>query len=416
MSSTFPAAASPTEAGAPRENVRTRTIAVFLAALGPMLTVPALRKLLIEEHGATPAALHVFVAAGMIGSAIGAPLVAARADRRGDHMRVAMVLAVVDALVGAVTSSHVPTALLFALRPVHGLASMALLALLFGEFRRSRADLVACAGGAMVAALAIGPAVGGALTRLGPHVPFRAAALVAILVTVVIASRGVSHGEAALADGDRAPSCTRLAFTSHGLIAPLVIVMTQRFAIGGLVTAFAIRARAVHGLSDAHVGACFSLLLFVFGASVFTLGRKLTGRALAACLPAGAALFGASFAALSVVPAPLLPVALSGAGLGAALVYAPCLDLVSSASPGDRRATSMALLHSAGAVGMILGPLFAAMLEVVFSRWSAPQRCAAFIAFAGVVHAAVAIGLSSRCRAIAVASTTNVFNQERANS
>jgi MFS family permease len=416
VSSIFPAAASPTEAGAPRENVRIRTIAVFLAALGPMLTVPALRKLLIEEHGATPAALHMFVAAGMIGSAIGAPLVAARADRRGDHMRVAVVLAAIDALVGVVTSSHVPTALLFALRPIHGLASMALLSLLFGEFRRSRADLVACAGGAMVAALAIGPAVGGALTRLGPHVPFRAAALVSMLVAVVVASRGASYGEAVQAESAPASACTRSSFTSHGLLAPLVIVMTQRFAIGGLVTAFAVRARAVHGLSDAHVGACFSVLLVVFGVTVFTIGRKLTGRALAAGLPAGAALFGASFAALAVVPRPLLPLALAGAGFGAALVYAPCLDLVSSAAPGGRRATSMALLHSAGAVGMILGPLFAALLEVVLSDWSAPQRCAAFMTFAGVIHAAVAIALSSRCRAIAAGSTSNAFNKERANS
>ena len=416
MSSVFPAAASPPEAGAPRENVRVRTLAVFLAALGPMLTVPALRRLLIEEHGATPAAVHMFVAAGMVGSAIGAPLVAAGADRRGDHVRVAMVLAAVDALVGVATSSHVPTTLLFALRPIHGLASMALLALLFGEFRRSRADLVACAGGAMVAALAIGPAVGGALTRLGPHVPFRAAALVSILVAVVVASRGASHGEAVQASSPRGPSCTRPAFTSHGLLAPLAIVMTQRFAIGGLVTAFAMRARAVHGLSDAHVGACFSLLLVVFGVSVFTLGRKLTGRTLASCLPAGAALVGASFAAMAVVPRPLLPLALVGAGLGAALVYAPCLDLVSSAAPGGRRATSMALLHSAGAVGMILGPLFAALLEVVLSSWSAPQRCAAFMAFAGVLHAAVAIALSSRCHAIAAGSTTNVLHQEQATS
>jgi MFS family permease len=184
--------------------------------------------------------------------------------------------------------------------------------------------------------------------------------------------------------------------------------MTQRFAIGGLVTAFAIRARAVHGLSDAHVGVCFSLLLVVFAATVFTLGRKRSGRALAACLPAGAALFGASFAALSVVPRPFLPLALAGAGFGAALVYAPCLDLVSAAAPGGRRATAMALLHSAGAVGMILGPVCAALLEVVLGGWSAPQRGAAFMTFAGVLHATVTIGLSSRCRAIAASSSATV--------
>jgi MFS family permease len=259
----------------------------------------------------------------------------------------------------------------------------------------------------MVAALAIGPAVGGMLTRIGPHVPFRAAAVVSMVVSVLLASRIGSPSEATATPSVAPSACARSSFTSHGLLAPLVIVMTQRFAIGGLVTAFAVRARAVHGMSDAHVGACFSLLLVVFAAAVFFLGRKLTGRALAAGLPAGAALFGASFAALAFVPRPILPLALVGAGLGAALVYAPCLDLVSAAAPGNRRATSMALLHAAGAVGMILGPVTAALLELALSGWSAPQRCAAFLAVAGVVHAAVAVSLSARCRAIAATWTTN---------
>ena len=160
--------------------------------------------------------------------------------------------------------------------------------------------------------------------------------------------------------------------------------MTQRFAIGGLVTAFAVQARAVHGLSDARVGACFSILLVVFAAAVFALGRKRTGPALTR-MAAGRerVRFGAAFAALAFAPRPFLPVALAAAGLGAALVYAPCLDLVSAASPGGRRATSMALLHSAGAVGMILGPISAALLELALRGWSAPQRCAAFMAVAG---------------------------------
>jgi MFS family permease len=408
VSSIHPAALAAPAASSSRPRVRGGTFVIFLAALGPMLTVPALRKLLMEEHGATPAGVHMFVAVGMIGSALGAPLVAAHADRKGDHIRIAMLLAAIDALVAVITSSHVPTGLLYALRPVHGLASMGLLALLFGEFRRSRAELVAYAGGAMVAALAIGPAVGGALTRLGPHVPFRAAAVVSLVVAVLMANRLGSPAEAAVAPSAPEARCERATSISHGLLAPLVIVMTQRFAIGGLVTAFAVHARAVHHLTDAHVGASFSLLLVVFAAAVFTLGRKLTGRALASCLPAGAALFGASLAALSVVPRPFIPVALVGAGLGAALVYAPCLDLVSAAAPGGRRATSMALLHSAGAVGMILGPITAALLEVVLAGASAPQRCAVFMAFAGVLHAAVSIALSARCRAIAAASTTTV--------
>jgi MFS family permease len=406
MNSVFPAARAAAEVvEQPLENVRARTLAVFLATLGPMLTVPALRRLLMDGHGATPAAVHMFVAVGMIGSAIGAPLIAVRADRRSDHTRVAVVLAAADALVALVTSSHVPTSLLFALRPVHGLASMGLLALLFAEFRRSRADLVAHAGGAMVAALALGPAIGGALTRLGPSVPFRAAAVVSMLVAVLLIATTRSTPQGAAKEPAPAAPSTRALLPARRLFAPLFVVLTQRFAIGGLVTAFAVQARAVHGFSDARIGVSFSILLVVFAATVFALGRKRSGAALAAYLPVGGLLFGAAFAALAFGPRPLLPVALVAAGIGAALVYAPCLDLVSVVAPGGRRATSMALLHSAGAVGMILGPVSAALLDLALRDWSAPQRCAAFMALAGALHAVVAIALSPRCRAIAAAFT-----------
>lgn len=393
-------AASPTSSS--QASVRGGAFTVFLAALGPMLTVPALRRLLMDGHGATPAGVHMFVAVGMIGSAIGAPLVASRADHRRDHIRLAVVLASVDALVALVTSSAVPTTLLFALRPVHGLASMGLLALLFAEFRRSSGHLVARAGGAMVAALAIGPALGGALTRIGPEVPFRAAAFVSALVAVILASGAPPRAEPSHA----APVVARSPFGAQArrLLSPLAMVMTQRFAIGGFVASFAVQARAVHGLSDARIGASFSLVLVVFAVGVFVLGRFRAGPNLARGIPAGALLSGAAFVALAFAPRGLLPVALATAGLGMALVYAPCLDIVSAAAPNGRRATSMALLHSAGAVGMILGPIAAALLDLTLRGWPAPQRCGAFMALAGTLHALVAFALASRCRTLAEAS------------
>jgi MFS family permease len=401
--------------------VRGGALTIFLATLGPMLTLPALRRLLMEGHGATPAGVHAFVAAGMIGSALGAPLIARRADRRADHLHLAIVLAALDALVGLATASpRLPTELLYALRPIHGLASMGLLALLFAEFRRSSAHLVAHAGGAMVAALALGPALGGALTRVGPSAPFRAAAVVSTLVAVIVASGARPRAElgASLAPPPRGtlrgslaappslappPSAAPLGAPPRVLLAPLCVVMTQRFAVAGLVASFAVHARAVHGLTDARIGASFSLVLVVFAAGVFALGRRWAGVMLARCMPVGAVLSGAAFVGLAVAPRGLLPVALVGAGLGCALVYAPCLDAVARTSAEGQRATPMALLHSAGAVGMILGPLAAAVLDLSLRALSAPQRCAVFLAAAGLVHAVVTFALAARCRALAAA-------------
>jgi MFS family permease len=58
----------------------------------------------------------------------------------------------------------------------------------------------------------------------------------------------------------------------------------------------------------------------------------------------------------------------------------------------------MALLHSAGAVGMILGPIAAALLDMMLRGWSVPARSATFMALAGALHALVTLTLAARCR------------------
>jgi len=378
------------------------TFAVFLAALAPMVTVPAIRRLVMDAHGGSAASVHVFVAVGMIGSAIGAPLIAAKVDARGDHLRVAAVLASIDAVVALLTSSAIPTSLLFVLRPVHGMASMGLLALLFAQFRRSGGGLVAYAGSAMIAALALGPALGGILSKLGPGVPFRAAAAISALLAMTLFARSTGR---TVATAHRRVGSGTFKEAARPILAPLLVAASQRFAIGGLVAAFAVQARAVHGLSDARVGACFSTLLVVFALAMVALGRTRDAKRLTRLVPLGAILFGASFVALALAPRSLLMAALAAAGLGAALVYAPCLALVSAASVDKTRATSMALLHAAGAVGMIVGPLVAAAIDLAMRAYALPLRCAAFMAFAGAAHAVTAAVLSSRLRALADASS-----------
>jgi len=382
---------------------------VFLAALAPMVTVPAIRRLVVEEHGGSPALVHVFVAMGMIGSAIGAPLIASKVDSRGGHLHVAAWLASIDALVQLLTSYSIPTSVLFLLRPIHGMASMGLLALLFAQFRGSKGSLVTHAGAAMIAALAIGPALGGILSKIGYGVPFRVAAAISAVLAVVLffASAG-----APLVVRARQARRDTFSETARPILAPLLISASQRFAIGGFVAAFAVQARAVHGLSDAKVGMCFSTLLVVFALAMMLVGRMRDARKQATLASLGAVLFGAAFVGLAVVPTLWLPVALACAGVGAALVYGPCLAFVSAAAVDQTRTTSMALLHAAGAVGMIAGALVAAAIDLSMRGSSIPARAAAFMTFAGVAPAVTALVLAPRLRKLAAGFTSNAFTAQ----
>ena len=73
----------------------------------------------------------------------------------------------------------------------------------------------------MVAALALGPAIGGASTRLGPAMPFRAAAVVAMLVAVIVADpQRIAEGAVVAVAPSRlplAPSRPPLSLSWRGL-------------------------------------------------------------------------------------------------------------------------------------------------------------------------------------------------------
>jgi MFS family permease len=367
-----------------------------------MCTVPALRRLLLDVHGGSPALLQTFVAVGMLGAVLGAPWLARRADARGNHLELAAKLALVDAVVAMLTPSPLPTALVFALRPVHGAASMGILALLFARFRGSRRELVSQAGGAAIVALAFGPAVGGALTRLGPAAPFRFAALLSLTLAAVLSANRKSSPRAPV-DAPLAGSDEAGLSLARTLAAPLLLVSSQRFAIGGLVAALAVNLRARHGFSDARVGACFSVFLISFAVGTWWSGRsQVTARSAGRIVP-GALLFALAFASFGFAPPHTLMIALALAGVGASLVYAPCLALVAETAPPARRASAMALFHAAGGVGMVLGPLGALLIDYALASSPPQLRTAGFMFVGGAVHAMTALGLSPRIRRLATA-------------
>jgi len=367
---------------------------VFMAVLGPMTTVPALRRLIIDAHHGTPLLLHSFVAAGMLGSVIGAPLLGSLADARGGKLALAAKLAALDALVTLLSAAPLPTPVLFALRPLHGGASVGVLSLLFASFRGSRRALVSRGGAAAIAALALGPALGGALSRFGAGAPFLAAGGLTLGLSLVLArqARSQTRFEAIF---ERPEAGGSIVDTARRLAAPLLLVAAQRFAFGGLVAAFALHARSSLGFSDAKVGMCFSTLLLAFALGTYGLGRSRNVRRLVSFVVPGSLLFGASLAALSCAPARFVVPTLALCGACAALVYAPCLAIVAAHSAKRARATSLSLLHAAGAAGMLLGPLGGVACEVFLRGQSDEARSRAFLIAAGVLSALVACLLSN---------------------
>lgn len=377
-------------------SARAGTARVFLAALAPMLTVAALRRLVVDQHGGSPAMLHVFVALGMLGAAIGAPLLAARADRNGSHARYAVGLAVADVLTTLASAHTSSTAVMFALRPLHGIVSMGLLAILFGELRRTSTRFVAHAGGAMIAALAIGPGAGGALTRLGATAPFDIAALVSSLVAVTLVVRPLAGYHA---KGSSVPMAWGLVRSARALQAPLSLLFVQRAAIGGFIAAFAVRARS-SGVSDARIGASFSVFLVAFALTVVLLGRRDSTKPKSDMIPLGGVVFAAGFLFLAALSGRAALPFLALAGAGAGMIYAPCLAVASAGSDAPGHASTMALVHAAGAVGMVVGPLVAALADFALADMSAPGRGALFLVLAGGGQALAGLVFHSDCRAL----------------
>jgi MFS family permease len=381
------------------------SLLVFVAALGPILTVVALRRVLAEGHGLDAFGMHVFVALGMLGAALGAPLLGRMADRSGRLRALAATLALLDAATAVATSlPSSPTALLFVLRPLHGAASMGLLALLFASVRAAPAGMIVRAGVPMVTALALGPALGGILAKSSARAPFLAAAFLSGLVALAILARKPAPLDAAPRRRD-----LRVISLIRPLAAPLALTAAHRFAIGGLVVAFATRARIVHGLADSKIGACFSVLLVVFAIAICPVARIEEPRLRAWTMGFGALLFGASIAMLSVAPRWGLVVALALAGVGSAMLYAPTLALAQRESITGERATAMGLVQAAGALGMILGPLVGAALERAMHAYASETRAAAFMTLAGVIVSTMGLGLLPSLLSLgSLASTTQV--------
>jgi MFS family permease len=388
--------------GSARKDVLVALMA-FSVMLGAGAVIPSVRPM-FAALGASESSMHAFMSVNMVGAAIGAPLLGGWADRRGLHRLLCVVLALLDAALLWSTTLTLPITLLLALRMLQGAANVGVLSLVLGAIsagERGHARAVGLGGGAVMAAVAIGPAFGGALLSLGPLAPIRAASVLAIMTALIAAVLGRPLDDA------RAPSQhtggLRAMLVDSTFVVPAALAFAERFTVGCFVVTFALYAHEVRHLTDAQTALRYSLFLVPFAAATYPLARsRVASRS--TLLMVGGVLYGACFIVFGALSGAALAVALVLAGVSSAMVYAPSLCLVAIAGKRGRRATAMAAFHAAGCVGMMLGPAVAGIASATMraAGVGASTRYATVFVIGGVAQLLIMTLLAPRISALRV--------------
>lgn len=336
---------------------------IFVQMLPATLLSPAIRPLFAALHGGAEGPMHGFMSVNMLGAALAAPLVGVAADRGADRARLLAILAALDAVLLLLLPLALPVGVVLALRTIEGTAhvgsaTLLIAAMAAGGTRAGRT--MGLAGAAIMAAVAVGGALGGLLLFLGIRAPFFAGALLAAAVALfgprLLVGLAAPARHLPPATGD----LVRLALS---LAVPLGAILAARFAIGCLVVTFALLAHAVHGLHDTTIGLLYSTLTVPFAAATYPAARLGARVAPALLLGTGAVIWGAALVALGWVPTWALFPTMAIAGLASAAMFAPVLGYAAQVPAG--RASAMALVNASGALGMLLGPLAAGITIAV---------------------------------------------------
>jgi MFS family permease len=377
-----------------------RTLSSFVVAglagasvLSNTLLIPAIRPLLEHVHAPGDGTAHAFMSVNMLGGVIGAPLLAAMADRTGQHRRIAVIAALIDAMVMLACAHPMPGALLLALRTVQGAASIGTLSLLMGTLssKRGGPSEIGVAAAAIMLAVALGAPLGTALLSIHALAPLVAGAMLALAIAATLTLRTLRD-----APSDPRASLREL-WRQHPLIRlPVAWVSVERFAVGCMVVSFSMYAHRVLALDDAHVGALFSWFLFPFVALTYPTARVIDARPRAALVVAGLAGYALALAALGLAPASTLVLVMVAAGVSSAAVYGPSLGLATSLSPIASRASTMALLNAGGSLGMLAGTASAGILSATLARagWGPERSYPTVFAIAGLAQL-LALGLTA---------------------
>lgn len=357
---------------------------VFVQTLPATLVAPALRPLVVAQHGGHEPTMHALAALNMLGGLVAAPWLGRHADAFGIRRLLAGLLLIDAALLLAV-AMPLPTSLVLGLRVLEGAAHVGGTTLLMAAAARLQRDghgaALGLAGGGLIFAIAIGSALGGLALAWGPRGPFvLGAALLAASVLLVPALPPRPAG-----DAPATPDTARLRI-------PLLFAFVERYTVGLFVVTFALFARGVHGLSDTAIGFFYSAMTLPFALAMAPVGRRSDRLPRAQLLAAGAVLYASAFALLGFAPTALLAPVLGLAGLASALLYAPTLAYAAALSAPHARGRAMGLVNAAGCLGMLTGPPSAAVLMALFRDPAAPAHGPRLVFLAAASATLLALG------------------------
>lgn len=342
--------------------------------------------------------MHAFMSLNMLGAILTTPWIA-RVVSAGSAQRSArwlMALAGLDAILLVVVSLALPTPLVLVLRTFEGAAHLGAATLLLARAAAYKplvgaGRAMGLAGGAVMLAIAFGSGLGGLLVAESPRLPF----VVGASLSLVVALSAPFLYSSSLPP-ERHEAARPLSLRDANVFGPLSAAFVERFTVGLIIVTFALFATRSHGLSDRSVGLLYSMLMLPFALLMYPASRLGDRLPRAALLGLGTLLYGAAIASLAVVPKFLLPVSMIAAGVASSFMYGTVLCYAATLVPSESRGRMMALVNTAGALGMLLGPMCGGILVALGRNEADPMSAYRNVFFLAAVVCALWTLIQSR--------------------
>lgn len=352
--------------------------AVFLQMLPATLLAPAIRPLFAQVHQGAEGPMHAFMSLNMLGGILITPLIARLASSGGaSSARWLMALAGLDAILLAVVSLPLATPLVLVLRTIEGAAHLGAASLLLARAAAYKplvgaGRAMGMAGGAVMLAIAFGSGLGGLLVGESARLPF----LVGSALSLIVAASAPFLYASTLPREQSAEVAPRpISLRDPNVFGPLSAAFIERFTVGLIIVTFALFATKTHGLTDRSVGLLYSMLMLPFALLMYPASRMGDRVPRAALLGLATILYGAAISSLAIAPKAMLPVSMVLAGVASSFMYGTVLCYAATLVPSESRGRMMALVNTAGALGMFLGPMCGGLM-VALGRGAADPMSA----------------------------------------
>ena len=360
---------------------------LYLTMLPVSMIVPVLKELAAQRFGASSGWAHTFMSLNLLAAAVVGPLVARLSDRWRRRRSIIIAAALVNSAALALMPLAAGIATWMALRVIEGAAHITVLSLgmaLAGDYapRAARGRFMGLVGSAMMAGTATGASIGGMVGRENPIAVLELGALLA-LVSGALASfvlRDVASDEFTGRDA----GAMRLVRESPTLRLACAYALVERFAVGVIISTFALFLGSAHGMTPPQIGTLLSGLLIPFALLCYPVGRWLEHTRVQRPLWLSTATFALLFGLYGYFPKDMLPVVMIASGVLSAMMFAPTLALCASSTTPDRRAVAFAAMNTAGSIGFLCGPIFGGIVSTAIrSQWPKVTPAPITMALAG---------------------------------